>query len=88
MSKAAKPPSTSPDPKRDTHKAFASAVEHAGGPKVAAVQLNISEAMVSYIISGDREPGLDVAYRIERLYGIPMKDWVDVTEPTTLQRFA
>jgi len=49
--------------------------EAIGGYAVIATALGVTEAMVSYIISGGRYPGGAVAKDIEDFYGIPASAW-------------
>ena len=57
---------------------FQIAVRQAGGATKAAALLECSRAYVDMIVSGSRRPGLNVAFRIEKVFGIPMPDWVAV----------
>lgn len=43
--------------------------------KTFARELGVSEVMVSYLVTGERKPSIDVAARIETLTGIPMRAW-------------
>lgn len=72
----------------EARRKFAAAVEKAGGGTAAAFQLGVSAAMVSYICDGKRDVGLETAFRIQEVYGIPMEEWVENTEPETVKRFA
>lgn len=70
-------------------KTLATAVEASGGVTAAAFQLGVSAATVSYVIDGHRNVGLELAYRIRELYGIPMEDWrEEQPEVQTVKRFA
>lgn len=48
-----------------------------GGSIQSARALGISRAYVDMIAKGDRRPGMRTAYAIERVFGIPMKAWLE-----------
>lgn len=58
-------------------KRFAKAVKDSGGAERVAFSLDCSRATVDYLMEGERNPGLEIAWKIEQLYGIRMQDWVD-----------
>ncbi len=47
------------------------------GQTSIALKLGVTKAMVSYILSGDRRPGRDLAAKIAKLYRIPVAAWND-----------
>ena len=69
-------------------KRFSAAVTAEGNNTEAAFKLGISPAMVSYIRNGEKDPGLETAFRIQEIYGIPMQDWVEDQKTETVKRFA
>lgn len=75
-------------PNSDARKKFSAAVDKAGGVTAAAFQLGVSPSMVSYVVDGKRNPGLELAFRIRELYGIPMEEWRGPVEIQTVRRFA
>lgn len=65
------------------------AVEGAGGTNAAAFQLGRSPATLSLILNEKRDlTDVDLAYRIQVLWGIEMEGWARTTEPQKIQRFA
>lgn len=68
-----------------TRTKFNSWVAKVGGSRAAAAVLRCSRSYVDMLRSGDRRPGLDLAYRIERVTGgaIRMPDWLPATGPGT-----
>lgn len=56
---------------------FIRLVESYGGKEATAGALRCSVSTVTQIMAADRNPGLEIAYGIEQLFGIPMQDWVD-----------
>lgn len=54
---------------------FAAVVKKAGGLAPVADRLRVTMSYVSMIKNGKRDPGRAVATRIERCYGIPVKEW-------------
>ena len=64
-----------------TRELFRDRVRALGGSRHAADALDCSRSYVDMIIHGDRRPGLVMARMIERLCGIPMRDWVERTVP-------
>lgn len=61
-----------------TRRRFIAWVESVGGSRAASRLLGVSRSYVDMIKSGSRSPGLDTAYRIERLTdgAITMQAWV------------
>jgi transcriptional regulator with XRE-family HTH domain len=60
---------------REAHARFLEAVNREGSLERVARVLDVSIAMVSYIASGKRKPGLKLAAKIETHYGIPASLW-------------
>ena len=56
---------------------FKVAVREAGGAAKAAVLIDCSRAYVDMLVGGTRRPGLSMAYKIERVFGIAMQAWVE-----------
>jgi len=48
--------------------------------KQLADYLVLHESTVTKLLKGTREPGLDVALRLERQTGIPVEAWSDATD--------
>ena len=71
-----------------TRRAFAKAVDTAGGLSAAAFRLGVSVSMVNMMCTGDRDPGLELAFRIQECFAIPMTEWVDPQTTETVKRFA
>lgn len=72
-----------------TLKRFQKIVDDHGGANVIAFQLRVSPAFLSLILNSKRDlSDLNVAYRIETLFGIPMKDWAEDVDVETVQRVA
>jgi plasmid maintenance system antidote protein VapI len=40
-----------------------------------AMKIGRTQAYVSMILAGQRKPSLDIALKLEKLYGIPPKSW-------------
>lgn len=61
-----------------TRRAFVAWVDRVGGSREAARLLGVSRSYVDMIRSGDRSPGLNTAFRIERLTdgAIRMQGWI------------
>lgn len=73
----------------ETLERFQQAVDNAGGVNAAAHQLGCSPATVSLIYNDKRHlSDVELAFKIQSLWGIPMEDWVEVSEPKTYQRFS
>jgi plasmid maintenance system antidote protein VapI len=69
-------------------KRFEAEIKKVGGPEQAALSLGVSRTMVDFLVAGDRSPGLELALKIEALYGIPPKEWVPAIEVATVKRIA
>lgn len=73
------------------HEAFKDWILRRGwNQRIAAKQLGIHYTYVNKMVLGHFRPGLQVALRIERLTGIPARDWmateVDNFKPHTARR--
>lgn len=71
-----------------TRKLFAKKVEEGGGELQAAFVLGLSKEFIHLLSIGKRNPGLEMAFRIKEVYGIPMEDWVEPQSTETVKRFA
>jgi plasmid maintenance system antidote protein VapI len=47
-------------------------------PTELATELRVADSVVSRLLSGEREPSLRLAMRIEHKLGLPGNTWVDV----------
>lgn len=71
-----------------TRRRFKQCVTDAGGPTAAAFRLGLSLSTVNSISSGERDPGLDVAFRIQKMFGIAAEEWLDERHVETVKRLA
>ena len=76
---------TKPPPK--TLRRFQAYVDASGGATRAASLLGCTRQAAEYLYLGTRSPGMQLAARIEKLAGIPMRDWIDV-KTETVKRIA
>jgi transcriptional regulator with XRE-family HTH domain len=59
------------------YKTLADYLEQTGKTqRYLATKLGITPAYVSFLVSGDRQPSLDLALRIEALTGVPLESLV------------
>lgn len=72
------------------HKRFEFAVEKYGGDTAAAFSLGCSPSTIAYLKAGKRNPSIEVAFAIEKVFGIRMQDWCEGTraETVTVKKFA
>ena len=70
----------------DGHKRFLKAIEKTpGGQREVATVLGVSEATISRIVDGSRNPTLWQARAIQDLWGVPMDSWVPKTHMETMK---
>lgn len=76
---------TKPPPR--TLRRFQSYVDANGGPARVAGLLGCARQAAEYLYKGARSPGLRIAASIEKIVGIPMRDWLDL-KTETVKRIA
>ena len=72
-----------------TLRRFKAFVDANGGAARAAGMLGCTRQAVEYICEGAHSPGMRIAASIEKIVGIPMRDWLDLkTETVKIKRIA
>lgn len=71
-----------------TREKFRRKVDELGGVDAAAFKLGCSSSTVSGLISGERNPGMEIGRHIEHLFGIRMQEWVFEPKTETVRRIA
>jgi transcriptional regulator with XRE-family HTH domain len=62
---------------------FAVAVKKAGGPERVALALGVSRTTIDNLLEGSN-PSLSVALKIETLYGVSPREWLEPIEVETV----
>ncbi len=64
-----------------TRELFRSKVRAHGGSGPTARDIGCTRAYVDMIMKGERSPGMRTAHAIERIFGIPMRAWMEPDAP-------